>query len=287
MKKSVIVAIAAAIALFFGGPGAARADTDAADPAAFGVHVSTPVFYLKFVVDKNFDRGHIYGMLHHDDPAGLASRSASMGVPRDTARRIHDAANASEVSDLIAKLVDERYGRAAAALDRARKEYTDLWQPVISTFSATVTAVTAHAWVHPGYVCVVSVFHPGLSDWYGSKIAARYDLAPELKLRIVAHELILSHVFQLVRARYSREQLDDRRLWAFSEISAVFILSEPSLSPLWPKQPLPGKYFGRSNYPQLVPLEAELFQLYSARHGFDDYIDRSVPVLLRFQSAQK
>lgn len=269
--------------IFFWSVGAA----DAAERVILGVHSSTPVFDLQFIIDKEFDRSHIYGMLHHDDPAGLASRSASMGIARKTAERIHGAKDASEVKGVIAKLVDERYLKSAVILGRAQREYVDLWQPIISTFSVTVTSVTEHDWVHPKYVCVVSVFHPGISDWSGSKIAARYDLPGKLKLRIVAHEIVLSHVFQLVRARYVREALDDRRLWAFAEISAVFILNEPALASIWPEQPAPGKYFGRSNYPQLASLEKELLPLYSGRRGFVDYIDQSVPVLQRFQPMER
>lgn len=225
-------------------------------------------------------------MLHHDDPAGLASRAASMGITRDVAERIHAAKDVAEVADVIAKLVDERYGRLAASLGSARQEYTALWQPIVEKFSKTVTSMTGHTWFHPGYVCVVSVFHPGISDWYGSKIAARYDLSPKLKLRIVAHEIVLSHVFQLARASYGRQQLDDQRLWAFSEISAAFILGEPSLASLWPEQARPGEYFSHSNYPQLASLEAELLPLFSGRRDFGNYIDRSVPVLLRFQQTR-
>ena len=242
---------------------------------------------IEFIIDKGFDRTRIYGILNTDDPAGLASRAASMGIPLDVAERIHQAESYDAVAQVLSKLVDERYDQLATSLERARQEYSALWQPMVETFSGTVTTLTEHGWFHGGYICVVSAFHPGLSDWHGNRIAARYDLSPEMKRRIVAHEIVLSHLFQLFRARHDRSELDDWRVWAFSEITAVFILSDASLHPLWPGLPRPGEYFARSNYPQLAPLEDALLAVWSDRSNFKDYLDRSISILLEFHQTHR
>lgn len=262
-------------------------ETDSVDKVASLSREAAPFLDIEFVIDKGFDRTRIYGILRADDPAGMASRAASMGIPLDVAERIHRAKSYDEVAQVLSQLVDERYDQLSSSLDRARQEYSALWQPIVRTFSSTVTTLTEHEWVHGGYVCVVSAFHPGLSDWHGNMIAARYDLAPKMKRRIVAHEIVLSHVFQLFRVRHDRSKLDDWRVWAFSEISAVFILSDASLHPLWPDLAGSGEYFARSNYPQLAPLEDALLAVWSDRRDFVDYLDRSIPILLEFQQTHR
>ncbi len=153
---------------------------------------------------------------------------------------------------------------------------------MLPDFSKVATEVTGHDWPYEEYVCVVSAFHRGLSNWHGNKIAARYDLPPVHKRRIVAHEILLSHVFQLARRYYSPEELDDWRIWAFSEVSAVFILDDPRLRRFWPQTRLGGDWFAQSNYPQLASLEKELKTIWDARGSFKGYLDTSVAVLRRF-----
>lgn len=82
---------------------------------------------------------------------------------------------------------------------------------------------------------MVSAAHPGLSSWYGNKIAAGYALDPVQKRRIPAHEILLSHAFQIMRRYRGSQEIDDWRVWAFSEItgvsSKIMILMLPILLP--------------------------------------------------------
>jgi hypothetical protein len=127
----------------------------------------------------------------------------------------------------------------------------------------------------------VSAFHRGISDWHGNTVAADAQFAPEFKRRMVAYEVTLSHVFHVVRTRYSASTLDDWRVWAFAEITTVLLLEDARLRSFWPSVRA-GSYFAGSGYPQLAPLEAELRVLYARRRGFADYLDEAAPVLQRF-----
>lgn len=250
-------------------------------------HLQAKPLKLGFVIDKEYDRTRIIGMFRHNDPAGLESRARGMGLPLAVARHIQQAKNPAEYEGALKKIVGERFQQVGGRLKAAKDEYTDLWRDLHSVFNQVVMELTEHPWFYDRYQCVVSAFHPGLSDWYGNKIAAKYDLRPELKRRIVAHEIVLSHVFHIMRKYVSKEKLDDWKVWAFSEISAVFVLGDRRLHRFWPKMAPAGSYFAKSNYPQLRELEQKLKARFDSRKSFRDYLDKAVGVLSQFSRTHR
>lgn len=257
------------------------AAADSAAPAAVGVSTAVPrqALRLSFILDKNYDTHEVYGMLHHDDPAGLVSRARSMGLDLEFARKIKNSSNFAEVAGQLGPLVDKIYAEEGPALSASTSAYTASWDVVIGTFSEIIPAITGHAWFYGKYVCVVSAFNPGISSWYGNKIVRKYGEDPVKQRRITAHEIVLSHVFHIVRLYYTKDEIDDRQVWKFAEISAVFVLNDRNLVQLWPWFKPPPEYFSRSNYPQLAEVERALAPLYKARRSFKDYLDESMSVL--------
>jgi len=238
---------------------------------------------LSFAIDKEYDKENILRFFRQPDPAGLESRAASMGIDIDIARRIRDAVSPSEAWDLAARIVDDRFKNDGAAIEASQKDLEAVWKDLLPLYSRVVVETTESPWVHPEYTCLVSSVHPGLSSWSGNKVAVKFDGSPELKRRIVAHELLLSNVFQLLRKRFARSEISDWRVWAFSEITPVLILDDPRLRTLWPNSPHAGGYFIRSNYPQLAGLEKRLKELFDHRTSYLDYEEKSAAVLKGFQ----
>jgi hypothetical protein len=210
---------------------------------------------LSFIIDRQYDEDNMVWMFRHDDPAGLESRAASMGVEVDVARRIRDAADPSVARKLARKLVSNRFDDEGTALEASRKDFEIQWNDLLPLFSKVVVETTESPWVHPDYVCVVSSIFPGLSSWSGNKVATKFDYDSVYERRMLAHELLLSDVFQLVRKRYSSSEISDWQIWAFSEITPDFILDDPSLAGFWPDFPRAGEYSG---YLQLAGLEKRL-----------------------------
>jgi len=263
--------------------------TTARDAKPAGGRASCPTLQLRFVIDKKYDARTLFGMLHQNDPAGLASRSAAMGLEKDFAQRIHDAPDYAGVSDEISRIVDARYAEVAPKLEAARAEYEKLWAPLVEGFSGVVTATTQHCWFHPTpetlYTDVVSAFHPGISDWYGNTVATKYDLPAESKRRILAHEIVLSQIFHAIRKYHPKSEISDWRVWALSEISTVWILNDSRLHAYWPDSPTQG-YFAHSNYPQLAVLEEELQPVFSRRTSFRAYMDEAVARVGKIEEAR-
>ena len=242
---------------------------------------------ISFAIDKKYDRDAIIGMLRSDDPAGIASRAKRMGIDLELALKIHAYANPSELNELVEKLVENRFEKDGLAIQAAKADFETEWRNLLPLFSNIVVETTEAPWVHAEYFCVVSSFHPGISDWFGNKVAVKYDSSSVFKRRILAHEILLSDVFQLLRKRYGRSEIGDWQVWAFSEITAVFILNNARLQAFWPDFPHAGDYFSKSNYPQLSDLEGQLKELFDQRSSYMDYEEKSAAVLKVFSHTHR
>jgi hypothetical protein len=246
-----------------------------------------PALKLSFVVDQKYDAENVVVMFRSDDPAGLESRARSMGVDPDVARRIRDASNPSDINALSNRLVQDRFDKERASIEVSKNDFEAQWKDLLPLFSNVVIQTTESPWVHSEYFCVVSSIHPGISSWRGNKVAVRFDRDPASKRRILAHEILLSDVFQLLRKRHPERELSDWQVWAFAEITPVLILDNPTLRPFWPDFPRAGEWFSRSNYPQLADLEVKLKDLFDHRMSYVDYEEECVPVLQAFNQTHR
>ena len=100
------------------------------------------------------------------------------------------------------QLVQDRFDKEAGSIEAARDNFDAEWKDLLPLFSRIVIQSTESPWVQSEYICVVSSIHPGLSNWWGNKVAVKYDRSPAYKRRILAHEILLSHVFQLLRRHH-------------------------------------------------------------------------------------
>jgi len=248
---------------------------------------TTSSLKLLFIIDKEYDRKHLVSMFRHSDPAGLESRAKSMGIPLEAAQAIRDAKNDAEAEKVAAPFIDEAFQTNGSAIASAKQEFETLWDTFLRIFSQNVSQTTEAPWVHDQYICVVSALHPGLSSWYGNTVAVKYSSTPTHKLRILAHEILLSNLFQLFRKINTPSEISDWQVWAFSEITAVFILDHPTLRSYWPAFPSAGDYFKHSNYPQLAELEKTLKTLFDARASFAEYMQASAPVIRTVQRTHR
>lgn len=234
-------------------------------------------FKIDFIVDKEYDKMYIFRMFQGNDPAGLASRAYSMGIDYDFAKEVQDAKNYSQIKPELDELVNIRYNQIGNALQESVLAYAESWEPAIKDFSSVVTEITGYYWFHRKYVCVVSAFHPGVSNWSGNKIIRIYGEKPIEQRRITAHEIVLSHIFQIVRKNYGRSEVDDNSVWKIAEITTVLILDDDRLLKYWGEGYVPpNNWFSRSNYPQLANLENTLRTIYANRNDFDEYIETAI-----------
>src|SRR5208337_5572994 len=87
-----------------------------------------PSLKLSFIIDRQYDEDNIVWMFRHDDPAGLESRAASMGVDVDVARRIRNAADPSTARELAHRLVNDRFDDEGTAIEVSREDFEIQWK---------------------------------------------------------------------------------------------------------------------------------------------------------------
>ncbi len=204
--------------------------------------------HLKFIIDKNYDSQMVRVILQINDPAGLESRAKSMGIELSVAEKINKS-NQEKANKLIESIINQRYEAIGDKLETTRQWYQQSWDEINDDFFNFIAKKTSHNWQHQEYFCVVSVIHPGLSNWGGNKIVRIWSENPFTMRRITAHELIISHIFSIFHN-------------------------------FWPWVPKHRLFYYDHNYPMLVELQKKLAEIYKKAKNFDEFLDKAINEVL-------
>lgn len=192
---------------------------------------------LKYIIDKNYDR-------HFLNMSNLVVR----------------------------KNFDNIYKNSLKYLKYTRDLYQKSWDEINNDFSGYLEKQTNYNWYYPTYYCIVSIANQGISNWgHEPKIIRGWNENPYSQRRITAHELILSHYFEIYKRNYSRYKLSDNQVWTLAEIAAFALTSLPKeVKKFWPWD-FSG-YYTNHNYPQIVSLQKKLKTVFLNKKNFDEYI---------------
>lgn len=163
-------------------------------------------------------------------------------------------------------------------LELTKKLYQKSWDEINIAFSDYIEKETGYKWFYSEYLCVLSVVHKGISNWGHAPIIVRAWKEDSYKMRrITAHELILSHYFEIYRRFYSKEGLKDGQIWALAEIAAFALTSlTEEIKKFWPKNT---RYYTNHNYPHIVILQNDLKEIFIKRKNFDEYIQKGIELV--------
>ena len=139
--------------------------------------------------------------------------------------------------------------------------YGESWDKINDIFSDYIEKRTGYKWFYDNYECVVSVIHSGISNWgTAPKIVRSWKENPYSMRRITAHELILSHYFEIYKRNSKEENLTDGQVWALAEIAAFALTSlTPEVKEFWPWNT---EYYTSHNYPHIVEIQNELKEVF-------------------------
>ena len=239
---------------------------------------------VKFVKDKRYDAFMIWAMLSSNDPAGVGSRAKSMGIASKALEEISKAQDYGSVSEYLDKITQAKYSVHNAKIGRSINRYQKEWDTISGTFSSEVARITGYEWFHQTYYVVVSPFHKGISSRGGDKVIRTAFEDKKDQLRITAHEVLMSQLWNVLFEIYPEVESSDPLLhyWALNEITTTAILGlEDVLNDLW-TPPQRGFDNFLANYPQLNSLKTEFKVLYlkkSKKTGFKDYLDNALNLL--------
>lgn len=178
--------------------------------------------------------------------------------------------------------LDAYYRRNLRYMEYSRKEYQRSWNAISAEFSRYVERVTGYTWFYKEYTCVVSAKVPGVSNWGTAPLIARgWKENPFTQRRITAHELILSHYFEIHNRHFQDSGLKDGQVWGLAEIAAFALTSlTDEARKFWPWD-IKG-YYTDHDYPQLVDLQLKMRTAFLKRKNFDDYVRKGVRQVRRY-----
>jgi hypothetical protein len=233
---------------------------------------------IKFKIDQNYDAEMVYFMLKSED---WRDRAVSMEIGLKLAEKIHDSKNQKEIQEEINKLVNETYERYLPYIKKTKDLYQQSWEEISEDFSNSVEELTV-PWFYDEYICVVTHFNRGISNWNGNLIGRWWKENPYLQRRITAHEIILAHYFSIHRNLYKDSNLSDKQIWALAEIAAFALTGlEEKISRLLPYETEP--YFLGHNYPQIVELQKQLREPFLKRKNFKEYIEKGIGEVKKYK----
>jgi len=204
---------------------------------------------LKFIIDKNYDKNLARAFFADDKK--------------------------------ILNYVDMQYKTSLKYLKLTKKLYQKSWNEISKDFSDYIEKITGYKWFYPTYECVVSVVHLGISNWgEAPKIVRHWKENSYFMRRITAHELILSHYFEIYKRHYKKERLKDGQVWALAEIAAFALTSlTPEVKKFWPWNT---EYYTNHNYPHIVEIQNKLKTAFLKRKNFEEYLKKGISLVKKY-----
>jgi len=176
------------------------------------------------------------------------------------------------------KYAENLYRLVPDEIEKSRQEYQKSWDEINDGFSNYVKRKTGYDWFYSEYECVISTSVHGASNWGNEPKIVRIMGQNLMQMRrIVAHELILSHFFEIYKRKFSKNKLKDGQVWALAEIAA-FILTSTSdktkeVENFWKEVCGWPPEFG---YDQITKLCNELKEIYLKNGDFLEFINEGI-----------
>ncbi len=189
-----------------------------------------------YTIDKQKDKKKIYTMLKSQDPKGNLNRAKSMGIDLDTFKLIQQNKSYKEVKSKIDGIYESRYSKDKDLLFQKRNEFQRKWDEINDKFFVETQKITDLEWKFSEYNVITSLFHPGISNMFGNEVYLWIYDTSQVHLRIVAHELLMTHIWNYFFSNFPIEDVSNNwnKYWSVNEIVCSFILGiEPTLNSLW------------------------------------------------------
>lgn len=229
-----------------------------------------------FIIDKPYDKRAVWQILHRYDPSGTENRAKSMGIARKELEYILSKKKFNNKDHFFSGLIENRYRINKNLLNKAVVSYQSAWNEINDLFSSEVGRVTGYRWKYSKYFVVVSPINIGVSSSGGNKVVRSCFEDSYKQRRITAHELLMSHLWNVFDKTLKSAKKRGIQLWALNEITTIAILSlEPFLNTIWGN-----KYENYlKNYPFLDNLKMKLKQLYINKANFIGYLNEGIKVV--------
>ncbi len=235
---------------------------------------------LKFIIDLDYEKVMLLHFLRNDQPRmkPLIDDWLARGILPNI-----KVIKTSRLEKILDELIAGDFLILKKYLVSTQKSYQSHWDEINNTFFCTTEKITGFSWKHPKYECVVSLYHVGISNWGGPKIARIWKENPFTMRKITAHELLISHFFTIFNSHYIYFKISDREKWSLAEIFSWCLTGlEADMIKLWPWIMVHEKYPLNHNYPQLINWQKKIKNIYLKKQDFESFIEDSIRIIRKY-----
>jgi len=231
---------------------------------------------IKFKIDLEYDLNMVVYMLRGERWEHRAKR---MNLPLDIVETVHNATDSElpKAVELLRREVQNTYKSLEPYMESTKSAFQNSWDEIIADFSDLIEEKTS-TWFYDEYICNITNYNPGLSNWNGNVIGRWWKENAYLQRRITAHEILLAHYFSIHRNNYKESGLSDKQIWALAEISSFALTGlDADIRKFWIWDT--SEYYTDHNYPELVDLQNALKEPFINRKSFDEYIEKGIELV--------
>ncbi len=178
---------------------------------------------------------------------------------------------------LIKSQVQEKYNKITPYLKNSITDYQKSWNLMNDKFATMVEKKTGQTWKYKKYYCVVSAYHEGISNWGGNIIARRWSVNADVQRRVTAHELVLSHFWNMMEKDGVTKKWPNNKKWRYAEIFSWCLLGlDKDFFIFWPWCLKKDLFPENHQYKDILPLQRELRDLYAKCSNFKEFFKQAI-----------
>ncbi len=230
---------------------------------------------LIFTIDKKYDEEMIFEMM----PEKTSKESDELAdFLRIDDMELMEAKKASRsLSELVHACINGKYKKILPFIKNSSLAYQKSWDGIIDEFYKLVEKKTGYKWKYQKYYCVVSAYHEGISSWGGNKIVRRWSINADTQRKVTAHELVLSHFWNILDSKSISNKWSKEKKWKYSEILSWCLLGlDNDFYKFWPWLLKKDLFPENHEYPEILPTQKKLKELWGNCNDFVDFLDKAI-----------
>jgi len=241
---------------------------------------------LKFILDKKYDLEMINWVLQNCPFNKIDFLIKELELEENYLKKM--LFQEKNFKKILQQIVNKKYRLLKPYLEKTKILYQKSWNEINSPFFKTTISITNHPWKYKCYFCIVSPFLRGISSWGGNKIIRTWKENPYTMRKITAHELLISHIFDILNTNFQKKKLNSKQKWALAEISAFAICGlEKKMLKFWPWLLEKEKYPLDHTYSELYKLQIKLKPIYQKKKSFKEFLEKGIQIVQKSSFSQK
>jgi hypothetical protein len=231
---------------------------------------------LIFKIDKNYDKEMLLEFMPRSGKADKQALADLLRIDAEDLNIILKNKNLN-LKKIINISTQDKYKKLLPFLKNSVSDYQKSWDKINNRFFKLVSEKTKRSWKYKKYYCVVSAYHEGISSRGKNIIARRWSINADTQRKVTAHELVLSHFWNMLENNTISKEWPNDKKWQYSEIFSWCLLGlDEDFYIFWPWLLKSHLFPTNHQYKNIIPLQNKLKKLYLKCHNFTDFFEKAI-----------